>query len=455
MKKTWICLFMAALVCSASCRSDGAAERLQVIDRSAQKYYRYIEEAMEARQKEDYVSSLNAYMGALAVMPANPKLSYEAARLNALLGRDEEAIRLLDRALSLGYGTAADSDPDFRSLKGLPEFQSIRKKIEWAARPVSKSTPAFTLSEKDLIPEGITYDPVGGAFYLGSTFKCKIIKVTRSGRTQDFTSEKQDGLRTVLGLRVDAGRRVLWANSVVASPPPRGVDSREAGWSAVFKFDLDSGRLIKKYTLHEEGRKHLFNDLVIDSRGRVFITDSVAGSIYVISPDADELRLFLASESFIYPNGIALSPDDRILYVAHLGGMIGIDTETGAYRPLTHPASFTLYGIDGVYWYRNGLIGIQNGLGRVVRLFADHSGLGVDMVEVLEANNPVLDIPTTGVIIGDEFYYIANAALSAFREDGTLAPERLKDIVIMKIVLNHPVSRRFVTDRWIGDVALR
>jgi len=405
-----------------------------------------MEEAAEAGEKNDNVASLEAYLKALAVMPANPRLMYEAARLNASLGRKAEAIRLLDRALTQGYGTMADNDPDFRSLQGLREFRVIREKIEAAERPVHTSTPAFTLNEKDLIPGGITHDPVERTFYLGSTYKCKIIKVNRFGLAEDFTSEKQDGLRTVLGLKVDPDRRVLWANSTVASPPPRGVDSAETGWAAVFKYDLDTRRLLKKYVLHEEGEKHLFNDLVVDSRGGVFITDSESGAVYTIAPDTDELELFLASDNFIYPNGIALSPDDRVLYVAHLGGVIRIDTGTKAYRPLAHPAHITLYGIDGLYWYRNSLVGVQNGLSRVVRLFADHSGLGVDMLEILEANNPALDMPTTGVVVGDEFYYIANAALSAFREDGTLAPERLKDIIIMNTALHPPVSQRFVTD---------
>jgi len=455
LKKIWICLFVAAFFCPESCRRDGAAELPQVIDRSAQEYYRCLEEAAAARGRRDHLGSLEAYLKALAVMPSNPRLMYEAARLNALLGRNADAIRLLDKALTLGYGTMAENDPDLHSLQGLREFQALREKIDAAGRPVHTSTPAFALPEKDLIPEGITYDPVEEVFYLGSTYKCKIIKVDKFGLTEDFTSEKQDGLRTVLGLKVDPGRRILWANSTVTSPPPRGVDLRESGWSAVFKYDLDTGRLLKKYILHEEGKKHLFNDLAVGGRGSVFITDSEAGAIYAILPETDELILFLAAESFIYPNGIAISPDDRTLYVAHLGGMIRIDLETRAYRPVAHPTHITLYGIDGLYWYRNSLVAIQNGLNRVVRLFADHSGLGVDILEILEANNPALDIPTTGVIIGDEFYYIANAVLSTFQEDGTLALERLKDIVIMKTAFHFPVSQRFVTDRWIGDVALR
>lgn len=451
MKKIWTILFVAIVAMitfNVSCRRDRTAGLPQVAELSAQQYYRLIKEAAEAGKKNDRVASLEAYKRALAVMPANPELMYEAARLNALLGRKTEAIRFLDKALTLGYGTMAERDPAFRSLRGLREFRIIQEKIVVAGRPIYASQPAFAIREKGVITEGIAYDPVRGTFYLGSTFKCKIIKVDTCGRLDDFTSEKQDGLRNVLGLKVDPGRRALWVSSAVGPPLPKGVNPKETGWSGVFKYDLDTGRLLKKYVLYEEGEKHLFSDLVVDSRGRVFITDSEVGAVYAVYPDTDKLELLLASDRFICPGGITLSPDGRILYVAHMPGVITIDTVTKACRPMSHPAQITLYGVDGLCWYRNGLIGIQNRLSRIVRLILDSSGLGVGIFEILEANNTAWDFPTTGVIAGDEFYYVASSGLSALQEGGTLPPERLKDIVLKKIVLNFPVSQRFLIDPW-------
>jgi hypothetical protein len=56
---------------------------------------------------------------------------------------------------------------------------------------------------------------------------------------------------------------------------------------------------------------------------------------------------------------------------------------------------------------------------------------------VLEINNPRFDIPTTGVIVGDEFYYVANSQLRAFNPDGSIFPsEKLREPVVLKTKLN-------------------
>ena len=76
---------------------------------------------------------------------------------------------------------------------------------------------AFRIADPDLIPEGIAYDPKTRTFFVGSTFKRKIVAVDAAGRARDFTTEAQDGIFGVLGLRVDADRRILWAISAPAT----------------------------------------------------------------------------------------------------------------------------------------------------------------------------------------------------------------------------------------------
>ena len=44
-----------------------------------------------------------------------------------------------------------------------------------------RSEIAFRLPERDLIPEGICYDPEDDVFYLGSIRKSKILKISRDG----------------------------------------------------------------------------------------------------------------------------------------------------------------------------------------------------------------------------------------------------------------------------------
>ena len=51
-------------------------------------------------------------------------------------------------------------------------------------------------------------------------------------------------------------------------------------------------------------------------------------------------------------------------------------------------------------------------------------------------NHPHFDIPTTGAITNDQFYYIANSQLRSFDKDHNIQPmEKLKDVIILKIKL--------------------
>ena len=92
-----------------------------------------------------------------------------------------------------------------------------------------------------------------------------------------------------------------------------------------------------------------------------------------------------------------------------------------------------LGGIDGLSMHRGKLIGIQNALGktRVIRIDPANGN-----VEILESGNPVFDIPTTGTVAGDDYFFIANSQLRAFGGDHTIWPmEKLRDPVMMRIRL--------------------
>lgn len=64
-------------------------------------------------------------------------------------------------------------------------FRRIVARIREANPPVVRSTIAWTIAERDLQPEGIAFDAVRRAMYLGS-FKGKIVRVDSAGRATDF-----------------------------------------------------------------------------------------------------------------------------------------------------------------------------------------------------------------------------------------------------------------------------
>ncbi len=396
----------------------------------------YYFQGLGAYKEKDYPAFLSNFEVAVKLSPGHPEMMYHLARAHALLGNKEEAIVWLNRCIDMGFYFDVYESKDFDSIRDSGEFKAILKKIEGMKTPVNNSEIAFVISEKDLMPEGITYDPAEEKFYIGSLHKRKVTSIDRNGKIEDFIREKQDGLWGVAGIKVDAKRRILWVNSV-ALPNMRRSKKEKLGLSGVFKYDLNNGKLIKKY-LDNKPNIHLFNDLVINSEGDVFITNSLFGAIYVIPHERDELELFVKPDRFTYPNGIALSGDERYLYVIHAEGASIIDIGTRSCFALTHSEDIALTGIEGLYFYRNSLVAIQNGYKpeRVIRFFLNEGLNRVEGAEIIEVHNPLFMFSTTGVIVDDMFYYIANSQLNCYNDDHTTFPmDKLHDIVILKAKL--------------------
>jgi hypothetical protein len=284
---------------------------------------------------------------------------------------------------------------------------------------------AFTVRQKDLVPEGIAYDAAEKRFYLGSIHWKKIVRVDRDGRVADFTSSSQDGLGEVLGLRVDPKARDLWACSNEGEDLP-------GGRSSVHRFDLRTGRLVGKYEIAAPGETHLFNDLFILASGDVFVTDSDLGALYRIARGAGAPELFLKSEDLRYVNGITSSPDESRLVVSSAKGLFSVDL---ASRAVTRVKSMGyLVVADGLYRHDRSLIAIQNVFFpvSVVQYDLDDSFGSVERATVLASDHPSFHVPTTGVVVGDDFYFIANSQVDEIHEGRIARPERLKDVVVLK-----------------------
>ncbi|MEZ5426448.1 MAG: SMP-30/gluconolactonase/LRE family protein [Pyrinomonadaceae bacterium] len=299
-----------------------------------------------------------------------------------------------------------------------------------------RTTVSFTVPEKDLLPENIAYDRKTGSSYIGSTRHGKIIRVDGHGEVSDFVPAGRDGLWQVIGMKIDEKRRVLWVCSSSGENliGYRKSDTNPAG---IFKYDLETGRLLRKFVLDGKGERHFFNDLTLSREGDVFITHMFEpAAVYRIGRDSDRLEVFLRPERFVNPNGIAISPDDRTLYIAHQFGVKTLDLNNRELGNLQYPEDVSMKGIDGLYFYRDSLIAVHPGRNMVARYYLDETGRSVTRGEVLEADHPLFNVPTTGVIVGSGFYFIANSQFASFDRDGKLfPPEKLSETVILRIEL--------------------
>jgi hypothetical protein len=270
-------------------------------------------------------------------------------------------------------------------------------------------------------------------FYLSSLSKHKIVRLATDGSVKDFKSSQQDGLGETLGMKVDSKRRYLWVTSDLFEADPK--ESR----FALYQYDLNTGALRFKHA-SAKGAEGFLNDVALNSKGEAFTTNTATGEVFHAYPDHDGLEPFLPRDSVGQANGIALSPDDKVLFVAGWIGVTRVDVATKQFKLLSKPLNISDAGLDGLYFYQGALVGIQNPdlhPSRVVRYVLNAQMNAITRAEVLETYNPLFDIPTTGTIVGDSLYFMGNTQIDKMKgENGAMPPlSELNDIQILKLKL--------------------
>ncbi|MBZ5594441.1 MAG: SMP-30/gluconolactonase/LRE family protein [Acidobacteriia bacterium] len=316
-------------------------------------------------------------------------VTYQMARTWASAKQWPETMQWLQKVAGLRAGLDPSRDSIFTELRGTRDFEAILAAVSEATPVVSHSSSAFTVPEGDLIPESVAFDPKSKHFYFGSMNKGKVVRCSMSGDCTRFAS----GLGVVLGLKVHGNSLWLLSNS----------DNE----SALIQYDLASARVVRKYPV--TGAGHNFNDLVIAPAGNVYLTDTRAGVVWHLATGSSDLTRL--PERFEFANGIAISPDGRFLYVSTFpDGISVVDLPTHIAAPIARPADLCLATIDGLYFYRGALVAIQNGFmtPRVVRFTLTRDLRAIERFDVLERRNPLFEGVTTGVVVGGEFFYMAN-----------------------------------------------
>jgi len=302
---------------------------------------------------------------------------------------------------------------------------------------VNNSYTAFTIPQKDLIPENLAYNPADKCFYVGSTHHRKVVKVTAEGNVSDFIKDSQNGEWMVVGMKIDSSRQHLWFCSSIGDVMQGYHDGDFGTHTGVFKYDLRNGKLIRKYILEKTNGLHFFNDLVLDGNGNVYLTDMPGNAVYAIYAVKDSLQMFSQLSGFTDPNGIALSADEKKLFLATNEGLAVMNLQTKETSLIKHDSVMKTRGIDGLYFYKNTLVAVQNGYNRIMQFYLTSSMDEIKTSRIIESNHPFFSMnPTTGVIVGNMFYYISNSQFGSFKEGHEIFPsDQLYEVVVLKTIL--------------------
>ncbi|MFZ2905676.1 MAG: hypothetical protein WAZ98_05685 [Cyclobacteriaceae bacterium] len=400
----------------------------------AQDVQYFFAEAKKARQINDPARFYEMIVKAGELHPYHQSILYYRGLAAALTGRHEEAVEFLQKAILIDAQFDL-SVSELQSLKGTEPFENLKRQQQELTKPIVHSDTAFLISDRTLHPESIAAGEAG-EFFVTSVHKRKIVKIDRNGNRIDFTREAQDGITALLGIKVDRSKKVLWACS---SPMPEMENFDTVSRSAVFKYDLQSGKLLGKFIPAASVKHSVFGDLILNQKGEAFISDSQSNTIFRVHESDQTLESYFTSKEFWNIQGIAFTPDEHYLYIAdYVKGLFRLNTQTKELTHVVAPPGISLKGIDGLLCYDNALVAIQNGVSpiRVTRLTLSERGDTITGHEIIDRNHPAFHEPTNGCVVGTTLYYIGNSQWSGYDENHQLKPlDQLQDVVILKVNL--------------------
>jgi hypothetical protein len=365
---------------------------------------------------------------ALALLHGHPDVFYLLARNATALGQSEAAVGYLRTIAAMGLAYDADRDSTLAPLRSRADFKAVVAAMAANKQPISHATPVTTLDDPDLLTEDVAYDPTDRTFYVSSIHRRKILALKSDGTPATFAETPL----APMALVVDAKRRTLWV-SVAGMAQAEGHEPADTARSGVLRYDLPTRHLAAHYDLPVDGAQHVLGDMTLDASGNAIVSDGAGGGVYRIDRERGTLSALIPPGMFQSPQNPAVAPDGRILVADYAMGVAIIDPATHVVSWIAHADTVALHGIDGMYLVGHVLYAIQNGASpeRVTRFVLDPDLRRVVDWSVVERATPGLGDPTHGVVVGNQFYFIANSGWDRFGDDGhitnpTGTPARLE-----------------------------
>lgn len=258
-------------------------------------------------------------------------------------GDDDDA----NTAPSAAPGSASESTPTTASV-ATTEPSSPAATTTTGAPPTEQPEPTtpdapipseIVITEPGLYPEGLTYDPVGDRFIVGSLLGGQLLAVADDGSTTSFADSPGSNLT---GIEADAPRNRL----LVA------VTGLPFGNAQLSVHDLATGEQLElvDFAPIQPDDRRFANGIAIDADGNVYVTDTGAGVIYAVD-SSYTATVFAENEAFEPDrsgptasglNGIVVAGDALIVGHAPTGQLFRV--------PLTDPSQVTTIptGVEGM-----------------------------------------------------------------------------------------------------------
>ena len=348
-----------------------------------------------------------------------PNSLLEVARADVRVGDLNAALHELDQFVRMGQSTGLlATSKDFSELVKNANFTKIQSGMAANRSSISVGSTAFLLSDSALLAEDVDYDPRTKRFFITSVREKKIVSTEASGASTDFAKAPDNW--PMLAVKVDPSRGVLWATEVALQGFSAAPQS-DWGRSALLCFDLKNGKLRRRI---EGPHPSALGDMVLTGQGDVIVSDGDGGGVYRVLANGSVMQR-LDDGDFISPQTPAMHPDGKRVFVPdYVRGIAVLEIATKQVHWLSMEGRVALNGIDGLYFDRGRLIAVQNGTSpeRVVAFTLDPTFTKIESQTIIERSTSTLGDPTHGVVIDNDFYYIANSGWDVVDDHGNMKP---------------------------------
>ncbi len=394
----------------------------------ARSYDEIMQEAQAAFASQDYAAAADRLDEAQVLRPYSLFLTRNRVLTRILTGRMEEAIAIAKEIADRGLALETPPNEAFDRMRAEPAYAAVAAQMAENAKPKGEATIRAEYPESGLLPEAISN--ANGRMLIGSVRKGEIWDAATNltpfapldGGVFDI-EQRKNAIYAAVNNQLAFERR--------GKGPP---------FAAIVELDSKSGA--ERRRIRVDAADALIGDVEVGEDSAIYASDSLQPRLFKAAKGDSDATIFATDERWANPQGIALDEKHARLYLAdYLTGLYAVDLKSGAVTAIANTVDAHLGGIDGLYFYRGDLIGVQNGTSpqRIVRIDLDKSGTAALSLDVLQQALPDWNEPTHGVIDGDDFLYIATSNWPAYADDGNLRESaKLAPLRIMSVALDPP-----------------
>src|SRR5579864_521451 len=211
-----------------------------------------------------------------------------------------------------------------RRVRCSPQLASLALVLSFTVQAATQQVESIPVPGKKAFPESIT-STSDGALFVGRLGDGGIVRVNpRKAESTVFIQPGASGSRSILGVFADEASSTLWACSNDLSALGGSAAGSDT-WSSLKSFDLNTGDAKHSFSL--PGSHAFCNDITVDGKGSVYVTDSANPTILKLSAGATTFDVFAQDSAFSAPqsggaglDGIAFGSDGNLYVTTYTAG---------------------------------------------------------------------------------------------------------------------------------------